>query len=308
MKLTKRKIEEIAEGLGWNVSWGEQSNGKYATFQQYTDLGQDFSFDAWYERLDDLPKAVYEYWQDFDPSEEASKWLDESGHGKNGAPHDMADVLKDMQQCESMVKELWNGLQGRLKASRISFSDDPAREAADRLTGEDLSSITKEMFSERVADVIGLAMKDKSRTPAMRARFLAELAEGLSKNATLPAISLEGGKGDFAAAKRAIDKAVERCDKEVFDGYAETVRLYADGKKLEPEKLLKLAARALDGLGTAEQMMVSRRLMALGADSERKTALVLEREIIHKGMLIAGTRAGKGVSITVPTDKGGMER
>ena len=289
MKLTKKKIEEIAEGLGWNVSWGGQSNGKYATFQQYTDLGQDFSFDAWYERLDDLPKAVYDYWQDFDPSEEASKWLDESGHGKNGAPHDMEDVLNDMKQAESMVEKLWNGLQGRLK-------DDPAQEAADRLKADDLSMITKEMFNERVADVIGLAMKDKSRTPAMRARFLAELAEGLSKNATLPAISLEGGKGDFAAAKRAIDKAVERCDKEVFDGYAETVRLYADGKELEPEKLLKLAARALDGLGTAEQMMVSRRLMALGADSERKTALVLEREIF--------VRKEKAVR----RERGGMER
>ena len=86
------------------------------------------------------------------------------------------------------------------------------------------------------------------------------------------------------------------CDKEVFDGYAETVRLYADGKKLEPEKLLKLAARALDGLGTAEQMMVSRRLMALGADSERKTALVLEREIFG--------RKEKAVR----RERGGMER
>lgn len=295
MKLTKKKIEEIAEGLGWNVTWSEQKSSmtgaveKYANFQQATDFGQDFSFDAWYEKLDDLPKAVFDYWQGYDPSEAAAVWLDESGHGKNGAPYDMADVLKDMQQCESMVEELWNGLQGRLK-------DDPAREAADRLTGDNLSMITKEMFSERVADVIGLAMKDKSRTPAMRAQFLAELAEGLSKNATLPAISLEGGKGDFAAAKRAIDKAVERCDKEVFDGYAETVRLYADGKRLEPEALLKLAARALDGLGTAEQMMVSRRLMALGADSERKTALVLEREIFG--------RKEKAVR----RERGGMER
>ena len=295
MKLTKKKIEEIAEGLGWNVTWSEQKSSmtgaveKYANFQQATDFGQDFSFDAWYEKLDDLPKAVFDYWQGYDPSEEAAAWLDESGHGKNGAPYDMADVLKDMRQCESMVEELWNGLQGRLK-------DDPAQEAADRLTGDNLSMITKEMFSERVADVIGLAMKDKSRTPAMRAQFLAALAEGLSKNATLPAISLEGGKGDFAAAKRAIDKAVERCDKEVFGGYAETVRLYADGKRLEPEALLKLAARALDGLGTAEQMMVSRRLMALGADSERKTALVLEREIFG--------RKEKAVR----RERGGMER
>ncbi len=296
MKLTKRKIEDIAEKLGWSVEWHEESGEKSAEFSQYSPAGEDYSFDVSYENLDEVAIQVHEFWQNYDVSEEASKWLGPDGHGVNGAPYEMADLLDDKKAIESMVKELGDALQGRLKASRISFSDDPAREAANQLTGDDLSSITKEMFSERVADVIGLAMKDKSRTPAMRAQFLAELAEGLSKNATLPAISLEGGKGDFAAAKRAIDKAVERCDKEVFDGYAETVRLYADGKKLEPEKLLKLAARALDGLGTAEQMMVSRRLMALGADSERKTALVLEREIFG--------RKEKAVR----RERGGMER
>ena len=38
--------------------------------------------------------------------EEAYIWLDDSGHGKNGAPHDMKDVYEDMEACKSMLGEL----------------------------------------------------------------------------------------------------------------------------------------------------------------------------------------------------------
>lgn len=294
MKFTKQKIEEIAEGLGWNVSWNVQGSEKYATFAQYSPAGEDFSFDVWYENLNEIGSCVRNYWENYDPAEEAMAWLGPDGHGQNGAPYEMEDLLNDKKEIESMLESLGDALvDGKVVKAA---SADPIIGECLRLMSENFSDISKEMFVERVEDVCALIMKNKSKTAVAKAASLEEVAKALSENKTLPAMRLEGGKGDYAAARRIIDKNVERCDKVVFDGYAETVRLYADGKKLEPEKLLKLAARALDGLGTAEQMMVSRRLMALGADSERKTALVLEREIFG--------RKEKAVR----RERGGMER
>ena len=33
-------------------------------------------------------------------------WLDETGHGRNGAPYDMIDIYNDMLECESIIEEL----------------------------------------------------------------------------------------------------------------------------------------------------------------------------------------------------------
>lgn len=108
--MTKAKIERIAEKLGWNVSWEKQGNKKYATFQKYSPYGQDFFFDVYYKNLDEVAVKIYEYYEDFDPSEEASLWLDETGHGKNNAPYKMGDVYKDMCDCEKMIEELYDAL------------------------------------------------------------------------------------------------------------------------------------------------------------------------------------------------------
>lgn len=43
----------------------------------------------------------------FDVSYETYLWLDESGHGKNGAPYDMRDLYEDMEAVEEMISKLY---------------------------------------------------------------------------------------------------------------------------------------------------------------------------------------------------------
>jgi hypothetical protein len=110
--MTKEKIEKIASDLGWSVSWDKNNNGsKFVMFSQFSPAGQDFNCEVDYKTLDEIWNKVFEYYKSYDPSYEAYLWLDESGHGKNGAPYEMIDVYNDMKACEEMLCNLYQALK-----------------------------------------------------------------------------------------------------------------------------------------------------------------------------------------------------
>ena len=108
-KIEVNKIIEVAEDLDWTV----YDNGSGLEFSKSSNAGQDFNF---YISLDlELDGAefyeaffnqVVEFYSNYDPSEEAMLWLDDEGHGVNGAPYEMIDVYKDMEDCKEMVGNL----------------------------------------------------------------------------------------------------------------------------------------------------------------------------------------------------------
>ena len=110
MRETLDAIVEVAEANGWTVDIEEQSSGKIElTFYQYSPAGQDFSFYITLDKDDnirDCAQAVYEYYEAYEPEAEAMLWLDSDGHGKNGAPYHMGDLLEDMEACETMLEDL----------------------------------------------------------------------------------------------------------------------------------------------------------------------------------------------------------
>ena len=99
-----KRFREIAEGLGWSVT----IDGNDIELSQYSPAGQDFSFSIRKDR--NYIEQVYEYYNGYDPSEEAMLWVDDCGHGKNGAPHDLLDVLLDMKEIEKMLETLYTAL------------------------------------------------------------------------------------------------------------------------------------------------------------------------------------------------------
>lgn len=103
MKLNEDIIKKI-EDCGFSVYEGEDGY----TFGKYSSAGQDFSFyveeqDSLYEFAD----KIVNYYNNYDPSYEAYLWLDDTGHGKNGAPYEMIDVYNDMVECEGFIYELY---------------------------------------------------------------------------------------------------------------------------------------------------------------------------------------------------------
>ena len=117
------KIYEIAQSEGWKVTC-EYSDEKETmvslSFEKYSPAGQDFCFevsvpneddeDIFYDNVED---AIYTYWEGFDVCYETYIWLDDTGHGRNGAPYDMKDLYEDMQACEDMIHDLWLALYAR---------------------------------------------------------------------------------------------------------------------------------------------------------------------------------------------------
>uniref|UniRef100_UPI004029DC5E hypothetical protein n=1 Tax=Prevotella sp. TaxID=59823 RepID=UPI004029DC5E len=112
--MIQQKITEIAEILGWSVDFSETQNGKTdVNFAKYTSYGQDFNFSV--ELKDDDMEAfidnIHEYYGNFDVDEEAYIWIGSDGHGKNGAPYHIADIVKDMEEAEVMMADLYEAFK-----------------------------------------------------------------------------------------------------------------------------------------------------------------------------------------------------
>lgn len=100
-----KKIIAAAEDLEWAVEYDDYSN---LTFQKYSPCGQDYFMEI--KTLNNADKCVDEIknvLDNFDVSYETYLWLDESGHGKNGAPYDMRDLYEDMEAVEEMISKLY---------------------------------------------------------------------------------------------------------------------------------------------------------------------------------------------------------
>lgn len=117
MKEKFENICRIANSEGWTVDYSytdEKETDVIFSFEKYSPAGRDFVFEICVTNEDDeytlyynVADAIYTYWENFDVSYETYIWLDENGHGKNGAPYDMSDVYKDTESCEKMIGDLW---------------------------------------------------------------------------------------------------------------------------------------------------------------------------------------------------------
>ena len=117
------KIYEIAQSEGWKVDYSytdENETMVIFSFEKYSPAGRDFYFEVSvqndedeYVIYDSVADAIYTYFEGFDVSYETYIWLDEEGHGKNGAPYDMKDLYEDTQACADMIHDLWLALNGK---------------------------------------------------------------------------------------------------------------------------------------------------------------------------------------------------
>ena len=108
-------IVACAEANGWKVNAGIYYKELISEFefQKYSPAGRDFSFSAEMKcaNINSLIENMEEYYEDFDVDSEAYIWLDQSGHGKNGAPYRMRSVLEDMEATERMIERLLDAIR-----------------------------------------------------------------------------------------------------------------------------------------------------------------------------------------------------
>lgn len=112
--MIQQKITEIAEVLGWSVDFSESHNGSIdVNFAKYTSYGQDFNFNVALEDndMEAFIDNIHDYYESFDVDDEAYIWIGSDGHGKNGAPYHIADIVKDMEEAETMIADLYEAFK-----------------------------------------------------------------------------------------------------------------------------------------------------------------------------------------------------
>lgn len=112
------QIAAIASDLGWQVRAYSTALGVVEfDFSQCTRAGQDFEFSV--EMKDDDPDSllneIERYYDGFDPDYEAYLWIGTDGHGKNGAPYHIKDIVSDMESAEEMINTLYETLKTALQ-------------------------------------------------------------------------------------------------------------------------------------------------------------------------------------------------
>lgn len=99
--MNKDKIIKIAESDSWKVSEETFANGKGFLFSKYSPAGQDFNISVEpSDTIDELLEHIKDYHDNFDVDYETYIWLDRDGHGKNGAPYHIKDLVEDMEACQ----------------------------------------------------------------------------------------------------------------------------------------------------------------------------------------------------------------
>ncbi len=103
--LLPKKLQAAIENEGFSIYQCDES---VFDFGKYSPAGMDFHF--WADTENDIhyfADNILSLYQDFDVSSETYLWLDQNGHGKNGAPYDMKDVYIDLEYCQKYIDDLY---------------------------------------------------------------------------------------------------------------------------------------------------------------------------------------------------------
>mgnify|MGYP000659875037 FL=1 len=104
-------IENIAELCGWKVSIDN------TTFEFEQMIGtHDFVFAIQCEEksLQSFVIQLENYLKNFDVDYETSIWIGKDGHGKNGAPYHIKDILDEMYSAKEQIATLLYELKRKL--------------------------------------------------------------------------------------------------------------------------------------------------------------------------------------------------
>ena len=98
---------EVLEPLFAKEGYRTEIDGNTLTFYKTAPNGLDFSFEVNIgDDINDFSRNIHNTFMDYDVSYETYLWLDNTGHGKNGAPYEMEDVLEDMKACEQYINDI----------------------------------------------------------------------------------------------------------------------------------------------------------------------------------------------------------
>lgn len=101
------------------------------------------------ERVIRYVRALETYATEYDPDEEAALWIGPDGHGKNGAPYRLRDLLDDMEWCKRWFEQVAKFARDKLEDNKKSYYRVP-------LLWQMYGHVTVEAHSEKEAAEIAI--------------------------------------------------------------------------------------------------------------------------------------------------------
>lgn len=111
LKNIKDYIENKLENTQWivDVIINNETKSVDVNLEIYSPAGRDVCVEFTFEEgttKKQIHSEFESYYESYDVSFETYIWLDDEGHGKNGAPYEMESVLIDTQWVENELAEL----------------------------------------------------------------------------------------------------------------------------------------------------------------------------------------------------------
>ena len=114
-KVMDEELLKVIEEEGWSVCPSIQDGKHIVEISVFSPAGEDFFTTIWcgdgstQEFVEELGKYIDGY----DVDEETYLCLGTDGHGKNGAPYHIEDILEDKEWCLSKMETLYEKLKNR---------------------------------------------------------------------------------------------------------------------------------------------------------------------------------------------------
>lgn len=108
-------ITDTAEGLGWKVSFKQQSRwsddgiDKLVYFNGESPAGEGLELVEYYEDVEEIPLLVTERARVFDVDEHVMMWMDAKRAGVSGVPSSRV-LVQDAEDIEIMMMDLADAL------------------------------------------------------------------------------------------------------------------------------------------------------------------------------------------------------
>ena len=121
-------LEAIAQKFDCTCRY--ESDGTTVLLENWSPAGQDVVFETKLKDPDsceEFLEALKEHAASFDTDEEAALWLGSDGHGKNGAPYRMSDLLEDMQWAEKFFTDVARYAQKYFDGTDKNLPEQPRR-------------------------------------------------------------------------------------------------------------------------------------------------------------------------------------
>lgn len=107
------------ESMGFTVEYNDDG----IDISQYTPYDQDWHLEIDADNLFQLIEKLQWEWQSFDVDYESSLWIGKDGHGMNGAPYHICDIVEDIQSCKDYIEGLYKSAQAYLSSSLLREAD-----------------------------------------------------------------------------------------------------------------------------------------------------------------------------------------